>query len=322
MSKLADLKNVYLIFGSEDLLLEEAVSRLKSQLSEVADLDFNLSTFDGEKTSPEEIIAACNMMPFMSERRLVIVQRGDKMLTAALGKLADYAGDPNPETTLVIVAKKIAKNTRLYKAVDKLGGAFEYKAPTKREYPARVVEMFERRGKRVGREAAEVLVRAVGFDLRRLAIEIEKVVAFNGEKTTLSRHDIEQVMSTTAPTSIFDLLDAIGARSSHETLRLLSAMLGDGESIHGINAMSVRHIRNLLSVRALVERGTSGATPIARELRMADWQARNLMKQANRFTSQELVDALRGAAETDAQMKTSRDPRLAFERWILSVCEE
>lgn len=262
------------------------------------------------------------MMPFMSERRLVIVSRTDKMPTSALGVLADYAKDPNPETALVLVATKIAKNTRLYKAVDKLGGAYEYKAPTKREYPSKVVDLFERRGKRVGRDAAEVLVRAVGYDLRRLSIEIEKVVAFAGDKTTLSRHDIEEVMSTTAPTSIFDFLNALGARSARESLRLLAALLADGESIFGINAMAVRHVRNLLSARALLDRGGVGVSQMARELRMADWQAKTLVRQADRFSESELVDALRAAAEGETQMKTSRDARLVLERWVLSICND
>ncbi|MDA3936078.1 MAG: DNA polymerase III subunit delta, partial [Actinomycetota bacterium] len=319
MSKLADLKSVYLIFGKEELLLQDAVARLKDSLFQVADLDFNLSIFDGDKVDIDEVVAACNMMPFMSERRLVIVQRTDKMSTAALGVLADYAKNPNPETALVLVATKIAKNLRLYKAVDALGGAYEYKAPTKREYPRKVVELFERRGKRVGMDAAEVLVRAIGYDLRRLSIEIEKVVAFVGEKDTLSRHDIEEVMSTTAPTSIFDFLNALGAKSAKESLRLLAALLADGESIFGINAMAVRHVRNLLSIRALLDRGGVGVVQMARELRMADWQAKTLVRQADRFTEAELIDALRAAAEGEAQMKTSRDARLVFERWVLSI---
>mgnify|MGYP001794400759 FL=1 len=45
---LTDLKPVYLIFGSEELLLERAVRRLRDRLAKIADLDFNLETFDGD----------------------------------------------------------------------------------------------------------------------------------------------------------------------------------------------------------------------------------------------------------------------------------
>lgn len=319
---LADLKAVYLIYGPEELLLEQAVERLKKRLSAVADLDFNLDSFDGESASADDIVAAANTLPFMSERRLVIVRRADRMPAESLGTLADYAADPNPDTTLVLVAAKMARNTRIFKAIDAVAGVAEYKAPPKRDYPRTVVGMFADRGKRVGLDAAEVLVRAVGYDLRRLSVEIDKVISYTGDEATLSRDEIEDVMSTSAPTSIFDLLDALGTRDCRAALRLLARLMDEGESIHGVYAMSVRHVRNLLSTRALLERDGGGAASalVSRELGVRDWQARNLTAQARRFTTEELVEALRTAAAGEAEMKTSRDPRLVFEIWLLEVC--
>jgi DNA polymerase III subunit delta len=319
---LSDLKPVYLIYGPEELLLDQAVERLKQKLSALADLDFNLDVFDGDSAQPEDVVAAANTLPFMSERRLVILRKADRMTADGLGVLADYAADPNPETTLVLVASKIARNLRIFKAVDALGGVAEYKAPAKRDYARTVVGMFADKGKKVGLDAAEVLVRAVGYDLRRLSVEIEKVISFTGDETTLSRDEIEQVMSTTAPTSIFDFLDALGSRDCRDAMRVLTALLDEGESVHGVHAMSVRHVRNLLSARALLEREDEGSSTalISREVGVREWQARNLMVQARRFDAVELVDALLSAAESEAKMKTSRDPRLVFEIWVLEVC--
>lgn len=319
---LSDLKPVYLIYGPEDLLLEQAVERLKKRLATIADLDFNLDVFDGEQASPQEVLSAANTLPFMSDRRLVIVRRADRMGADALGTIADYAKDPNPQTTLVLVADKIARNMRIFKAVDALGGVAEYKAPAKRDYARTVVSMFADRGRRVGLDAAEVLVRAAGYDLRRLSVEIDKVLSYTGDETTLSREQIEEVMSTSAPTSIFDLLDAIGAKDCRLALRLLGRLVDEGESVHGMHAMSVRHVRNLLSTRALIERDEdlSGTALVSRELGVRDWQARNLVAQARRFSTAHLVDMLRLAAAGEAEMKTSRDPRLVYELWLIAVC--
>jgi DNA polymerase-3 subunit delta len=319
---LSDLKPVYLIYGPEELLLDQAVERLQQRLSAIADLDFNLDVFDGDTSQPADVVAAANTLPFMSERRLVILRKADRMTADALGVLADYAADPNPGTTLVLVASKMAKNLRIYKAVDALGGVAEYKAPAKREYARTVVGMFADRGRKVGLDAAEVLVRAVGYDLRRLSVEIEKVISFTGAEITISRHEIEQVMSTTAPTSIFDFLDALGSRDCRDAMRILSALLDEGESVYGVHAMSVRHIRNLLSARALLDRDEPGSQTalISREIGVREWQARNLATQARRFDAAELVGALLSAAEGEGKMKTSRDPRLVLEIWVLEVC--
>ena len=324
-SGLADLKPVYLIYGDQEFLLQSAVNRLRKRVIDSGGFEFDIDVFDGENASIEAVLSSANMLPLMADRRLVIVKRADKFSTSELGLLADYCGAPNPAATVVLVCNKIAKNLRIYKAVDALGGIAEYKSPSKKDFPRTIVQLFAERGKKIGIDAAESFVRAVGYDLRHVDTEINKVVAFLGDKQTLSREDIEEVMLETAPVSVFDFLDAVGARDINQALVLFSRQMQAGESIHGIHAMTMRHLRNLIAVRAMLQRPdvprTADAIARAIGAGMQSWQARNLIKQAERFTSEELVNGLRQAASLEAEMKTSRTPRLAFEVWLISVCQ-
>ena len=95
--QLSEYKPVYLIVGDQDLLLDQAVEALKSSVAEVADLDFNLETFEGESASADNVVAACNTLPFVSERRLVIVRGVDKMSKDNTEALVRYAEDPAPD---------------------------------------------------------------------------------------------------------------------------------------------------------------------------------------------------------------------------------
>ena len=318
--EVSDLKPVYLIYGPQELRLEQALARLKAKLSETADLDFNLQTFRADSAHADEVVAACNTIPFMSQRRLVIVRDVDKMSKGDIDVLADYARDPSETTTLVLVAEKADRRTSLFSAIDKLGGVAEYKAPKKSEFPSAVVEMFAARGRTIGREGAEALVSAVGNDLGRLSVEVDKVISFAGEARTLSRHDVEEVMSTTAATSVFELLDALGSRDARATLRDATKLLSQGESETYIHTMAVRRLRELVTAQALSARGQGGSGVLSETLHKQVWQVRDLPRQADRFRPGELVDALREAAQAEADMKTSRDSRLVLERWLLSVC--
>lgn len=317
---LGDLKLVYLIFGSQELRLEQALDRLKQRFSAAGDLDFNLQTFRGEGADAEDIIAACNTMPFMSERRLVIVRGLDKMPKAGLDLLAGYARAPSETTTLVLVAEKVDRRLALYAAVDALGGVAEYKAPRRSEFPAEVVKLFAERGRTVGRDAAEALVRAVGHDLTRLSVEVDKVVAWAGGERTLSRADLEEVMSSTAQTSVFEFLDALGSRDARAALHHIANLIAQGESPHGIHAMAVRHVRDLVTAETLRRRGETSSAALASMLKRPEWRVRDLPRQAGRFSPGELVRALRRAPASEQEMKTSRDARLALERWVLEVC--
>jgi DNA polymerase-3 subunit delta len=317
---LGDLKPVYLIYGDEQVLLEHAVHRLRARLAEVADLDFNFDSFDGDTADADAVVGAANTMPFMSERRLVIVRNTDKLSTAGLNVLADYAKDPSESACLVLVARKIARNTRLFKAVEALGGVAEYKAPRPSEYPQRVVELFAARGKRVELDAAAAMVQSVGRDLRRLENEVDKVVAFSGDAASLTREDLAAVISAVAPVSIFELNDAIGTRDCAAALRLLADLISQGESVHGALSMSVRQVRTLLSARSLLDRGMK-PFEVGREIGLREeWRVRKTLAQARRFEAVELIAALRRAAATELAMKTGGEPRLALERWIVSIC--
>jgi DNA polymerase-3 subunit delta len=321
VKSIEDLKPVYLIFGKEELLLERALRRLRDRIAEVADLDFNFESFDGETADPNVVVAAANTLPFASDRRLVVVRNVDRMRAPQQAVLAEYAADPAPTACLVLVAGTIPKSSRLYKAVDALGGVAEYRAPRKHELPGWVIELFGTRGRQLSRDGAEALVRAVGRDLRRLETEADKIVAFAGGQTAITRADVESVVASTAPVSVFDMLNAIGARECATTLERLDDLLADGEQLLGIHAMTVRHVRTLISVRALLDRGM-GQTAIQRELGMQAWQVSGLIEQARRFGTRELSRALAGAAELEARLKSgSGEPRVLWEMWVVGLCK-
>ena len=300
--------------------MERALHRLRERVAEVADLDFNFQAFDGEQTDPHEVVAAANTLPFASERRLVVVRGVDRMAAAQQAVLAEYVADPAPTACLVLVAGKLRKDSKLYKAVSAIGGAAEYSAPKKGEYPSWVAKDFATRGRYIEPDAASLLVRAAGRDLRRLETEIGKIVAYVGERTEVTRDDVESVVALSAPPSIFDFLNAVTARECASALTLLDAILEGGEELLRVHAMTVRQLRTLISVRSLLDRGADRGV-VMREVGMADWQARQATEQARRFEPAELRAAIRTVAELEARMKSGRgEPRYEFEVWLIGLC--
>jgi DNA polymerase-3 subunit delta len=319
-TRVEELKTVYLIHGKEDLLLERALERLRERVAKVADLDFNSETFDGEVADPADIVAAANTLPFASEKRLVVVRSVEKMDAAGQARLAAYAADPSPTSCLVLVARSLPKNSRLFRAIDAAGGTAEYKPPERGEYGRWVQVLFESQGVSLQREAAEHLIRAIGRDLRRLESEAAKIIAYVGESKRATLDDVTAVVSESAPASVFGMLDALGARECGTVIRLVDDLVGAGESPHALHAMAVRHVRTLLSGRALVDRGEP-ASQIAVALGLRDWQTRNVISQAKRFTEHELTVAVSAAVRSEAAVKQGlMDGRLALERWLVSVC--
>ncbi len=84
--------------------------------------------------------------------------------------------------------------------------------------------------------------------------------------------------------------------------------------------MAVRRMRELIAAQTLAHRGSGSSAALAATLGRQEWQVRRIPQYARRFSAGEPANLLRRAAEAEAEMNTSRDARLAFERWILAVC--
>ncbi|MCA9887870.1 MAG: hypothetical protein KC546_05840, partial [Anaerolineae bacterium] len=63
----------YIFHGDDDIGIEEAVNKLRSQMGDSANADLNTSEYDGEIASAAEILNAARSVPFLADRRLVLV---------------------------------------------------------------------------------------------------------------------------------------------------------------------------------------------------------------------------------------------------------
>ncbi|HCG99326.1 MAG TPA: hypothetical protein DE036_05890, partial [Actinobacteria bacterium] len=156
-AKQKPLKPVYLIHGDKKLI-DEALARLKKRISAQFDLDFNYDQFNGAEVSAAKVIQAANTLPFMSEKRLVVVKNAEKLSRDDAGQLAEYAEKPSEFACVVFVSNSANKTSRLYKAVEKTGEIAEYSLKILNKSPTVwIKEQFAVRGKLVSDAVARHL---------------------------------------------------------------------------------------------------------------------------------------------------------------------
>ena len=188
----APLLPVYLIVGEDALKRDTVMKRLRARLSSMGDLSFNADEFDGETAQGGDIVTACNTVPFASPVRLVEVRAADKLKKADAEQLVSYLGSPNGSTVLALVAEKLAKNTRLYKAVAACGKTAVIDcAPLKRyELPRTVRSMAVTHGVTLTEGAAVKLVDLVGEDTVHLDSELKKIALAHRGTDAVNEHEI------------------------------------------------------------------------------------------------------------------------------------
>lgn len=317
------LKLVYLIYGGQRLLLEEALERLKGRIAQQADLNFNYAEFRGGEDDASMIIQAAETLPFISEKRLVVVKEAEKLSPADLSLLADCVKNPAPHACLVLVAGKLKKSSRLYRVVKESGGdVYEYKPPSKRGYPQWIEDVFSKRNKVVTNAAASYLFQTVGQDLYRLKGEIEKICLFHEAKKRLDVEDIQPLVSKSAESTIFDLVDCLGRRDEAKALAILDNLLQGRELLERILPMIIRHFRLLLKTKVLLERGVDGAGLVSK-LKLPPFVVDGYRLQSRNFSHKQLRRSHELLLDADLAIKTGKgDPRFVLEMLAMKILEK
>lgn len=313
----AALLPAYLIVGADEFKRSTAVSRMRARLERSGAADFNLDERDMAKDPQvDDIIASLNTFPMGSDFRLVILYNCDKLPKAVSEPLVDYLSDPAPTTVCLLVATSLAKNTRLYKAVAKVGGKSVVDCTPKKawELPRQVVSMAKAHGKQIEQRAAEELVSRAGANSRMLDNELKRLSSMvPGPAITLA--DVEANVMRTAEVKPWDFLNAVSARDMARALELLA--LQPAKSEIRLWSLLVTRIRELICAKALEARGAG--RDLAAHLGLQQWQVKNHLGWARRYKMSELVDALSRAADVELALKGSRDSELAFRMWVISI---
>ncbi len=336
----------YVFHGDQEFLRAEDVARLKAQVLQDGMGDLNITTLDGRTVSIAEVIHVASTVPFMTDRRLIVVENllqrlegrsrrgrsrakskaqeeeGAPALDA--GPLVDYVAELPPFTRLLFVEDQALKASNpLLKRAEELPNGYvrTFKAPAAGELPAWISRRARDKGADIERTAASLLASFVGDNLRALDLELEKLSAYvNGERA-IGVEDVRALVSAVQETNIFELVDLLGLRQGKRALDQLRALLAGGANELYLLAMISRQMRLIISVKELAGAGLEPAA-IRRECKIShQFIVDKLLRQAEQFGMAELEAAMRRLVEIDEAIKTGRiDGGMALEMLTLEIC--
>lgn len=314
---MADLLPAYLIVGADELKRDAVVRRLRSRVP--ADMaDFNLDELDGASLEePGQLISSAQTMPFCADFRLVIVNGAGELAKPVSEAVVSYLADPNPQCVLCLVAEKLAKNTRLYKAVAKVGPHSVIDcAPLKRwELPPYVVKLAQKRGLSMDNAVAQELVERVGESTVALDNQIATLAQLVGDAGRITLADVEANVAQIAEVSPWAFADAVCERNAPRAMEMLNLM--KAPSLVFLHSVLVGRLRELICAKSLDARGA--ASGLARELGRQSWQVKNHVRWSRAFGEEELVELLGQAAACERALKGSQDSEAAFARFVLAM---
>jgi DNA polymerase-3 subunit delta len=284
------------------------------------DEGFAVSTFTGDSATFSAVHTELRTLPFLAQRRLVIVEHADPLVTAQRARLEKYVAAPAETGVLVLDMHAWLPNTRIAKQLPD-AAVIACKAPAPHKLPEWCVAWCKaQHSKELSLAAARALVDLVGSDMGLLDQELAKLATFVGDGKRIDNDVVDLLVGNTRAEKTWEIFTLIGNGQTSEALTFLARLFDQGEEpIRLLGAFSMQ-LRRLAQVARLHAQGASlhdaqeqvGIPPFAR---------RNT-EQYLRKLGQRRLDALFDwLIETDLGMKGSSQlpARTLLERLVVQL---
>jgi DNA polymerase III subunit delta len=180
--------------------------------------DMALERLDGEEAPYERLQEAVQSPPFLSSKKLVILQQPGKNKTFADQVEQLFGGLPEM-TDVVVVESKLDKRLGYYKFLKTKTDFREFPEMDQAAMARWLTAQAKAAGGSLGSADAAYLIGRAGLDQRALANELDKLLLYDPH---ITRQTIDLLIDATPQSTIFQLLEAAFAGNTRRTFALYS----------------------------------------------------------------------------------------------------
>jgi DNA polymerase III subunit delta len=314
---------LYILSGEDDFSITRELDNIKKSIGDPEMLATNTNTLDGKQITADELRAFCESAPFLSEKRLVIVQgllekfairvptNRSKSIKKTDRQPAGYETFVNcitklPESTVLILLENELKDTNpLLKMISGKAILKNFpllKAPELRQW---VNKRIAEENSTISPQALNLMVRLIGSNLWVMSSELNKLVSYAYGRQ-IEEKDVKALVSYTQEIKVFTLVDAIMEFNTREAEILLQQLLQQGATASYLLAMLHRQLRLIVRAREMKKQGLK-ETEMRQRLGVAsEYVVRKALEQANRYTMPRIIQVYQQLLDTDIAIKTGK----------------
>lgn len=293
--------------------------------------DVNVTLLQSGELTPDELESAAFSMPFMADRRLVIVRgllsRFERPRGPSGGAPREPLGPWNhliegfsglPTTTeLAFSDGPLTNSNPLLGKLKPLGEAHEYGLDF-REISNWINRRAARHGLDIDRDGVALLETYVGRQPRILDSELRKLALYSGGRR-VGRGDVVRMVAYVREANVFQMVDAVIEGRTGEGLRMARQITDADQSPGYVVTMIGRQVRLLLLAKDMRARRVP-TNEMGQRLRLPNFAVTRTLNQERRLSLRRLRRMHRQLVEADLIMKTtSADDQLTLEMLIAEL---
>lgn len=302
-------------FGENSYAVEQAARKLRDQVGPPGTVEANSHAFAGGQVSLGQLRAVCDAMPFLAERRLVVVdgllsrfdprqaQEGSDVPSLGEWEGLEALVKAMPETTILVFTDgQVHSSNPLLKRLRPLGEVFSFQRLKGEELARWAKEQVSARKGQIAPGALALLEQLSDPDQQALENELEKLCLYATGRP-ITEEDVRALVPETREANIFAAVDALLEGRTAQAARLFRRLQDEGETFSRLMSMIARQLRLLVIAKDLAEAGAK-QDEIGHRLGVrSDFVVRKTVETARRYPWATLRALYAKLLEADLRVK-------------------
>lgn len=308
--------------GFDEELIKEGIDIIINKNIHKDFRELNVIKFDGMTVTFDEIFNACETMPFMSDKKVVVVYRSaflnEKQDAKMIQKLKDYVKDIPSFTILIMYTllkdkrDKPTKNKNIM-AFDKSIELVFCDKLRKDRFMKKVSDIFKERNTQIGKAELLYFTNKCGTNFNIIKREADKLSSYCLNRE-IKKTDIDKIISSSDEDDIFDLVDLISQGKIERAEDVLKEILFKRDSHMIILSAIERQFQRLYEIKIGLLNGKD-VSYFEKQFRIPSFVVSKLISLSKRFSEKKLTAILSLSLETEKRIKSStcdKDMELEF----------
>lgn len=328
--KLKKIKNSYVFCGPDEELIKESIGKLIKPYIDDSLMDLNFIKFDGVQCTFDEVMNACETLPFMAEKKVVLIYRcaflNDKLDAQSKSfykEMKEYLKDI-PEQTILIMyyvfkdKRDTAKKNKNIMGLDKLTTVVQVDKLKRDGFYKRVELMFKENNRSINKVQLRYFCEKLPMNLHIARQEVEKISDYTLGRE-IDKKDIDLLIPNKSEDDVFDLVDLISQRKIEKAVDILNELLFKAEQHMLIIITIENQFKRLYDIKIGLLKGKN-VQDFMKEFRIPQFVVEKLIQQSKKFSLKQLEKILRLCIETENKLKSSTiDKKGELEIFLLSI---
>jgi DNA polymerase III subunit delta len=313
---------LHVLIGEDDYSLRQALEDIKKGIGDPAAQMPNTNVLDGKTVAPEQLRNACETVPFLAEKRLVIVEgllerfepprkngrkKASRQVEQAeeIKKIVDIARTVPPFTELVFIGSGIKAANPLLRELQTLAEVRSFPLLRPTQLNPWIEKRVKQSGGSISPPAVAALVRFVGNDLWTMANEVDKLILYTAGRR-IEEADVKAVVSYARQEKVWEMVDAVLESRGGVAQEALQQLLQQGMAPVQLLVALSWQVRTIFLVREMRAGGKSRNEVQHKLGSLSDFQVRKAWEQSEKYSPARLRELYHRLLETDVSIKTGR----------------